>query len=249
MTIAGTGALSLTSDTLYLTVGSQSYIYDLYNLSVFSLAEQINTVTPTALIQNGIVELLTLENGQSSTNLPATLYLPSDNLYILIGMIARSKEGRRRSLNKQIAQMNLQASTGRILDMWGASCNLPRYDGEPDSLYSQRLTGMRFRRTQNTYSIERLLKTLGYIVTVTTNAPPGSFSIDIQIPTTPPNGFVYSLGQIADIVGKVKSATYQAIVTVSADLADNIITSDTLSITLNPKTWVVGEFTVGQFIV
>ncbi len=201
------------------------------------------------LIQNGIVELITLENGQSSTSLPATLYLPSDNLYILIGMIARSKEGRRRSLNKQIAQMNLQASTGRILNWWGASCNLPRYYSEPDNLYSQRLTGMRSRRTQNKYSIERLLKTLGYSVTVTTNTPPGSFSVAIQIPTTPPNGFVYSLGQLADIIGKVKSATYQAIVTVSADLADNIITSDALSVTLNPKTWVVGEFTVGQFIV
>lgn len=245
-TINGTGSLSLTGETLYLTVGSNSYTFDLYNLSVSQLVAEINAVTPTTLFQDGIVELIDLMNGQTNLPLPATVCLPSNELYFLLGMEARILEGRLRSANTQVAQINLQAAQTRIINWWGASTGIPRYQGEPDVLYAQRITGMRFRPTQNNYSIQRLLKTLGYSASVT-DTTPGQFIVRIQLPNSPPQGWTYSLAQIADIVNQVKSATYQASISVNAPLSDAIEISDSITSSTNPQAWTWGDFTWGQF--
>ncbi|MCL6442475.1 MAG: hypothetical protein K6T83_03250 [Alicyclobacillus sp.] len=246
--IAGTGSLTMTGETLYITLGDMSYNYDLYGTDLNSLASQISSITDVTVLQNGIVELLDMRDGQTSAMLPATLYLPSNGIYFLLGMLARSREGRRRAANAAIAQINLQAAQGRFLDWWGASTGLPRYQGEPDVLYAQRIIGMRFRPTQNNYSIQRLFRTLGYQAVVTDTSP-GNFSVQITVPSSPPNGFVYSLDQLADILSQVKSATYKATVTVQAGVTDTVTISDSVNATLNNATWIVGNVIVGQFTV
>ena len=246
LTISGTGYLAIVGTTLYLTTGTTSTQYDLYNLTVSQLAGQIGTSASVSL--DGIVELLTLADGQTSATLPATLYLPSNQLYYLLGMQARILEGRLRSLNGQSAQLNLQAAVSRLLDWWGASLGLGRYQGEPDILYAQRLVGMRFRPTQNAYSIMRLFKDLGYAAQVTTTGP-GAFSVQITVPKSPPSGFVYTLAQMGDILKQVKSAGYQGTVTVQASLADSVALTDSVTATLNSAAWTVGNVIIGQFTV
>ena len=202
---------------------------------------------PTTLL-NGMCELLTLADGQTSATLPATLYLPTNQLYYLIGMEARNLQGRLDSLNAQAAQINLQAAVSRLLDWWGASLGLGRYQGEPDILYAQRLVGMRFRPTQNAYSIMRLFKTLGYSADVQTTGP-GQFSVQITVPGSPPSGFVYTLAQMGDILKQVKSAGYQGTVVVQASLADSVAMTDSVSATLNSSTPTVGTSIIGQFTI
>ncbi len=202
---------------------------------------------PTTLL-NGMCELLTLADGQTSATLPATLYLPSNQLYYLIGMEARNLQGRLNALNTQAAQINLQAAVGRILDWWGASLGIGRYQGEPDALYAQRIVGMRFRPTQNEYSIMRLFKTLGYSADVQTTGP-GQFSVQITVPKSPPNGFIYTLGQMGDILKQVKSAGYKGTGTVQASLADSMALTDSVSATLSSSTPTVGTSVIGQFTI
>jgi hypothetical protein len=206
--ISGMGSLSLTGNTLYLTVGSQSSSYYLYSMTTQQLATDINSLTPANMLQNGIVELLQLSDGQSNAQLPATLYIPSDPTYYVLGMMARMIETRRRERISQVAQLNPQAAITRILDWWGASLGIPRYTDEPDVLYAQRVIGMRFRPTQNNYSIRRLLKSLGYDANVV-DIGTGQFQAQVLNPLTPPQGFVYSIPQITEILGRVKSAGYQ----------------------------------------
>lgn len=265
LTLTGSGHISLTGETLYLTTNNKSYSFSLYNISVSQLAQQLITTGPTyfiggidgsmltasvktTLIQNGIVELLALENGQTNASLPTTLYLPSDGFYYVAGMIARVLEGRRRTGLANVTQINLQAATGSFLDWWGASTGLPRYQGEPDVLYAQRIIGMRFRPTQNNYSIMRLLKTLGYASTVPDTGN-GTFSVNITVPASPPGGFVYSLGQIADIVNQVKSAGYQGTVVAQTVLTDTATVTDTVTASVASSTWTIGSTTVGQFTI
>lgn len=246
LTISGTGYIAIVGTTLYLTTGSTSTQFDLYNLTVSQLAGQVGTSASVSL--GGIVELLTFADGQTSATLPATLYLPSNQLYYLLGMQARILEGRLRSLNGQSAQLNLQAAVSRLLDWWGASLGLGRYQGEPDILYAQRIVGMRFRPTQNEYSIMRLFKDLGYTADVQTTGP-GQFSVEITVPKSPPSGFTYTLAQMGDILRQVKSAGYQGTVTAQASLADSVTLTDSVSATTQSSTWIVGNVIVGKFTI
>ena len=115
-------------------------------------------------------------------------------------------------------------------------------------LYAQRIVGMRFRPTQNEYSIMRLFKTLGYSALVQTTGP-GQFSVEITVPKSPPSGFVYTLAQMGDILTQVKSAGYKGTVTAQASLADSVALTDTVSATLNSAGWTVGNVIIGQFTV
>ncbi len=206
----------------------------------------LSTAVQPTVLQNGIAGLLSLPNGATSAYLPATLQIPSNPFYFIIGMMARMLESRRRSAQAQAAQVNPQAAIAAQLDWQGANLGLPRYQGEPDSLYSQRITAMRFRPVQNGIALENLLATLGYTAAIT-DAAYGSFDVNITIPTAPPQGFIYSLAQLQDVISKTKAAAVYALVEAHATLADSIIVTDSVSATLNatPPTW--GTFVWGQF--
>ena len=206
----------------------------------------LSTAVQPTVLQNGIAGLLSLPNGATSAYLPTTLQIPSNPLYFIIGMMARMLESRRRSAQSQAAQVNLQAAIAAQLDWWGANLGLSRYQGEPDTLYAQRITAMRFRPVINGIALENLLETLGYTASIT-DAAYGSFDVNIAVPTSPPQGFIYSLTQLQDVISKTKAATVYALVEAQATLADSMTVTDSVSATLNttPPTW--GTSVWGQF--
>lgn len=244
--ITGTGSLSLSGDTLYLTVAGVSQTISLHNLTVAQVASQMPSGVTATVLQAGIADLLSLPNGATSATLPVTLQLPSNGLYYLIGMMARMLESRRLSRNSQVAQINPQAAVTGLLDWWGASTGLSRYSGEPDSLYAQRITAMRARPTTNNVAMQLLLESLGYQAVIT-DIPYGAFSVQITVPTSPPAGFSYSLSQLQDVISQVKAGGVQVEILVQASLTDSVAVTDSVTATLNNAAWTVGNVTVGQF--
>ncbi len=89
---------------------------------------------------------------------------------------------------------SLTRARGYWLDRWGDYTGLPRYPGEPDSLYRSRMLALRFRPNTEL----GLQDLLGYTVTTT---GPGQYEILIPVSlTTFGNQFAYSGAQIQNIV-------------------------------------------------
>lgn len=263
--IGGEGSVSVAGDSLYITSNNTSYTFDLHALSVTQLASQIvqsgltyfiggvdgsmlSTAVTTTVLQGGMADLLDLPDGQSSAQLPATLVIPSNPLYYYVGMVARMLESLQRSAQAQAAQINLQAATTRLLDFWGASVGVPRYTGEPDALYAQRMTAIKFRPNVNNVAIEQIMATLGYTATVT-DSTYGAFTVSVTLPSSPPSGFSYTLSQLQDVLDLTKAAGINGTILAQGTLADSTVSTDSLSYTLQTAAWTVGNVNVGQFSV
>jgi len=211
LSLAGSGSVSLSGNTLYMTVGATSAAFDLYGLTVTQLADQINAqfgVVATSAATVGLAELLTLPNQVASSPLPVSLSLPSDPTDAVLGMMGRLLEGNKRFANAEAAQVNLQAALTRCADWWGASVGIPRFQGEPDAMYMQRLVAMRFGPTQNNFAIQKLFATLGYKAAVY-DVSPGTFNVQASRAGSS-TGYAYTTGQMLQILNRVKSAGYQA---------------------------------------
>lgn len=263
LSIGGEGSASIVGDMLYITSNNAAYTFDLHGLSVAQLAAQIaksgityfiggidgsmlSTAITTKVLQGGMADMLTLPDGQSSSYLPTTLVLPSNPLYYYVGMTARMLESCKRSLEVQAAQINLQASTGRILDFWGASVGIPRYTGEPDSLYAQRMAAIKFSPNVNNVAIEQILASLGYKAVVLDSVY-GAFTASVTIPISPPSGFGYTLTQLQEVLEMVKAAGIFASIFAQGNLADTTASTDSLAYTLQAAAWTVGNVNVGEF--
>ncbi len=249
LAIAGQGSLAIEGDTLYVTSGTVAVTIDLHGLSVSQVAAQLPTGMTGTVLQNGIAELLALPASASFATVPCTLTIAQNPIWLLIGMLARSKESRKRSRDSQVAQMNLNAATGGILNWWGGVCNLERYQGEPDLLYAHRMINTRFRPNVNNVAIEKTLGAMGYQTSVV-DTTPANFTVNVTLPTTPPVGYYYSVAQLADAVTLLKAAGTRFVVSLQGSLADNVGVSDSISNTLNQASWTVGDsLVIGQFTV
>lgn len=90
-------------------------------------------------------------------------------------------------------QLSILQAQGYWLDRWGDYLGYPRYAGEPDNAYRNRLIALRFR-PRTAVGLEQLT---GW--TVTTTAP-AAYTVAIPYPIVPPSGFTYTQDQSRDIV-------------------------------------------------
>lgn len=246
LSVTGTGTLVIEGDTLYATSGSNAVSIDLHGSSVESIVNHLPDGMSGQVLQNGISELLQFPEGQSIANVPVILTIPQNPIWFIVGMMARMLESRKRSRESQVAQLNLKSSTGRILDWWGASVGVERYEGEPDILYAQRISEFKFHPNVNNVAIEKVLATLGYSTSVTDTGP-NQFSVQVELPTSPPQGFAYSTAQIQDAVNLLKAAGTIATIVLQGKLEDLMNISDNLSAVTNSSVWTWGNMVWGQF--
>jgi len=219
---------------------------DLHGASVASLVNQLPNGMTGTLLQNGIAELLQFPDGQSVVCVPVVLPIPQNPIWFVVGMMARMLESRKRSREAQVAQLNLSAATARILDWWGASLDVERYESEPDILYAQRISQFTFHPNVNNIAMEKVLTALGYGSSVVDTAP-NEFSVQIELPASPPQGFAYSIVQIQDAIGLLKAAGTIATILLNGKLEDAVDVSDSLSSSTNSASWTWGDIVWGQF--
>lgn len=247
--LTGSGNVAMDGDILYVASGNEAATIDLHGESVASVVSQLPSGITATKLTDGMAELLLLPYQSASGTLPLTMSLPTNNLWFIVGAMARSKESRRRSLINQVAQINAAAATGRLLDWWGATLGVERFAGEPDSLFAQRIMAMKFSPNVNNVALENLFQTLGYRTQVTDTGN-GEFSVNVTLPSSPPSGFFYTTSQLQSAMNLAKAAGVIASVILQGILGDTITVSDSLSYTLGSASWTVGSsITAGEFTV
>lgn len=246
--LIGQGAVSIQGDHLYITSGSSSATIDLHGQSIENIVSHLPSGVTAAVLQNNMAELLMLPDGQTWAQLPVTLNIPSNPLWYAIGWMARTLESRRRSLQSQVAQINLAAATGRLLNWWGASVGVTRIPGEPDALYAQRIMAMRFQTNVNNYAMQNILASLGYQATVVDSGY-GQINVTVDLPSAPPTGFTYSIDQVTYALQQIKAAGIIAQVVLNGTMQDTVGISDSISSAMQNYPWYVDGVVVGQFSV
>ncbi len=223
--LAGIGTLALTDLTLYVTntTTNSGTAIDLHNSSTAAVAQQIPSGITATVLQDGPAELLLAAN--PTLALPTTLTIATAPLWMMLGAFSRALTTLDRADAHLAAEVNVRGATGFALDEWAASLGIPRHAGEPDSLFILRLVGQTLHPAANNRAIEHLLQTLGYPSTVT-DTTPYHFTADVQMPTNPPQGFIYSQAQVASVIGDMKAAGMIALVNFVNSLIDNISFTD-----------------------
>lgn len=244
--ITGSGSVLILDDHLYASTATENVTIDLHGITVSSVVSQLPSGMSGTVLQSGMAEMLALPDHVESIATPVTLTIPQNPLWFLVGMMARMLESRRRNMVNQVAQLNLQAATSKILDWWGAALGVERYQSEPDLLYAQRIQAIKFQPNVNGMALQTLFSKLGYQTQVTDTSP-GEFSVTVNLPNAPPNGFYYSTTQVSDALGMVKAAGVIANVILQGILIDTVSVTDSVSVTVNPQAWTWGSFTWGQF--
>lgn len=117
---------------------------------------------------------------------------------------------------------------GPWLDLVGQYLGLPRYGGEPDPLYQQRVYSLALTGTPNGVGIAALFAALGYALTWSPTGP-AQVTATIQWPTYQPSGFVYTEPQIADMIDALTAVGVLVTVVFSAALTDTLTLGDTLT--------------------
>lgn len=139
------------------------------------------------------------------------------------------------AMTADLTSLLLGILEGPWLDNLGTYLQVPRIGGEPDSLYQQRLYGVALVTSPNALSLEMLFAALGYSMAVT-NTHPGTFTATVQWPTQPPQGFVYSQGQLQRMIDTLKAVGVIATVVFASQLSDTLNLSDSLTSTQTPLT-------------
>ncbi len=159
------------------------------------------------------------------------LAVPASVAWQILRPIAATWEGMRQDL----ASLLLGILEGPWLDNLGTYLQIPRIGGEPDSLYQTRLYGLAITGSPNGVALEAFLAALGYSVAVT-DTTPGQFTATVQWPTQPPEGFVYSQGQMQTMIDTLKAVGVIATVVFASQLSDTLTLSDSLTATATPLT-------------
>ena len=232
LTLSGTGNVSIQGDMMFVSTASQSVAIDLHGQTVQGVVNQLPTGVTGTVLQNGMAELLIIPDMQGSSILPVTLQIASYPLWFIIGMMARMLESRKRSINTQVAQMNLQAATSILLDWWGATLGVERIQSEPDLFYAQRIIGLKLSPNVNNVALELFFEKLGYPSSIPDTSY-GNFSVNITLPTASPSGFVYSLDNVQESLNLLKAAGTIAYVVLNSSLVDSVILSESLTGTLS----------------
>lgn len=270
LSLSGTGSLLLDDLTLYVTSGSNyegytsslmgAYPYitsgfsgtsttiDLHKKLVSQVAAQLPSGITAILTQDGPAELLLYPTGYGdpqSGQLPAQLTLATSPLWQLLATISREKTITRRYAQSMIQQINLRAASGALLQWWAANLGITPYPGEPDSLFVLRLAGMAFGPNVNNVAIEQLFASLGYGISCNDSAPGQMQVVVNSYPVNPPSNWVYSAGQLLDIVDQMKASGIIVSFYTEVTLSDNFAFSDLLTVTGPTGNAVYGESDYG----
>ena len=221
--------------------------FELCAYTTESLANAINSLggLTATVIQYGSLSALALIEGTYSTNtiIPvATSPLWTYGIAIELQMkIALDNEA------NSVFQAVPQTSSGTWLDSLGIFYGVLRQAGEPDPLYAIRIFDFSLGVRVNNVAIQKVLADLGYQSTVTDTTPSPAFEVRITLPTSSPQGYVYSIASLSDMIDILKAAGVPATVVLDSSFQDTVHITDTVSQTLTSKTWTWGSFVWGAF--
>lgn len=251
LSIASDCYVTVANDTLTIYQSNQESSYALGNYTLSSLVNALNSAGLVATLVStgdGTVSARALLDiqAQATTSVSLTLTGFSSNNYLLFKSQAAMLDTALQTVQANSVMFNLRAATGVWLDYWGWFLQVTRYDNEPDSLYAERMIGVRLGHNVNNIAMQNFFSKMGYTTQVT-DGNPGSFTVTVTLPKEPPGSFYYSTAQLADAVTVLKASGTQAMIVLEGQLTDTIVISDSVSSTTNSAAWTWGNFVWGQF--
>ncbi|KIL42089.1 hypothetical protein SD70_02580 [Gordoniibacillus kamchatkensis] len=244
---AASGKAIIQNDIMQLTGPTTSAQFNLRSYTLETLAQDINALggfTATTLMPGTLSALVLLDGTYS---LPFTIPMFTSFLWQFFKPVALALVDALGAENQALLEMVLTSSDGAWLNEFGETLfGIYRQDGEPDELYAIRIFDFALAPRINNMAIKKTLQDLGYNANVTDNGP-ATFDVDVVLPSSPPQGFVYSYSQIGDLVGLLKAAGTTANIILSSGLTDGITLSESLTSTLRPSSWVWESFIWDQF--
>lgn len=247
--ITSSGYVTVSNNVLTIYESSQETSYPLANYTLSSLVSTLtnNGISASLVAPVGSVSANTLLDTQGSS--PITLQAFSSDNFVLFKSQAAMLDNALSAINENYTIINIRTCTGPWLDYWGWFLQVPRYDNEPDSLYAERIIGLRLGHNVNNVAIENFYARMGYTTTVI-DGEAGTFAVNVKLPTQPANGFYYTVAQLSDALTSLKAAGIQGTIVLQGLLQDTIHVSDAISYNLPSATWKVGDsLTIGQFTV
>lgn len=214
----GYDAIQITSACYAVVTDNVLTIYETNQETTYPLGNYTLSSLVTALTNNGITASLSPSAvGTVSANAlldaegvaPITLQSFSSDNFLLFKPQAAMVENAQSAIAESITIYNIRSATGEWLNYWGWFLQVPRYENEPDSLYAERIIGLRFGHNVNNIALENFFAKMGYDTNIVDTGP-GQFQALILNPLSPPSGFVYSLAQIEETLQVIKAAGIQA---------------------------------------
>ena len=192
----------------------------------------------TALVDTGYSPLSPVPLQDVATY--PTLCIPSSVAWTVLRPLAQTWEG----LTDNLTSLLLGILEGPWLDNLGTYLQIPRIGGEPDSLYQTRLYGLAITGSPNGVAMTAFLEALGYSVAMA-NTTPAQFTATVQWPTQPPQGFVYSQGDVQTMIDTLKAVGVIATVIFASQLSDTLSLSDSVTVNHPPAAIWGGDGTTG----
>jgi hypothetical protein len=218
--ITGTGTAIIKNNTLQL-IGANSMQFNLRTYTLGSLASAINGVSGYTATNYQLPTLSACVLLDGTYTLPATIPMFTSFLWQLFKPVALALVDALGAEYASQLEMILNTSDGTWLDSFGELFGVPRETGEPDQLYALRIFDLSVAPRCNNLAIQKALNDLGYGATITDSGP-ATFNINLTMPTNPPNGFLYSLAQLGDIVNNLRPAGVTGVIAIQQVNADSV---------------------------
>ncbi len=243
LSIASDATVNIGGNVMTVHTSTQDFTYALtgYTLSSLSSALTANGIGNTVLYSTPSASALTLMDvsaGVAMTSVPLTLQVFTSPNYVLFRAAAAVLDQAAQSSKGIATQYNLRSAQAAWLDYWGWFLQVPRYQGEPDNLYAERIFGLKFGHNVNNIALQNFFLRMGYQTTIADTSP-GAFSVNVNLPTQPPQGYTYSTSQLQDALTTLKAVGTIATVLLQGTASDSIALTDSVASTVSdPATYV-----------
>jgi hypothetical protein len=226
-------------------------VFTLSTYNIASLAALLNTLSyggtafQSESVSNGDLSALALLDGTYTA--PCVIPISSNPIRIYAKTVNQQYKTLQQNDNASVFQATPQTAVGVWLDSLGEFLKVYRLSGEPDSLYAIRLFDFSLGIRVNNIAIEVALQHLGYTASVVDTTPYPAFNVTITLPTASPNGYVYSIASLSQMVEILKAAGVSATIILQGSFQDTVQAHDSISETMASKTWTWGNFQWGRF--
>jgi hypothetical protein len=246
LSISATNGVAVIQNNVLQLTGPSSAQYNLRSYTLGSLATAINGQSGfTATVsQPSSLAALVLLNGTYTS--PITIPMFTSFLWQLLKPVSLALTDALGAENQALLETVLNTSDGKWLDAFGDLFGVYRQNGEPDQLYAVRVFDFSVGPRVNNLAIQKSLMDLGYNATVIDNGA-NAFDVRVTLPSSPPQGFVYSYAQLGSMVGLLQAAGTIANIILSGSLSDGVALSDSISSTLRPAAWTWDTVIYDQF--
>jgi len=221
-------------------------VYDLASNTLDSLAAILNALTTfnCTVTQYPTMSALSLMEGTYHT--PVLL----QSFTSVLWQISMTVSQQLNDIDKNTAQSQFQITPSTATDQWleniGVFYGVTSQQNEPDELYSTRIIDFSLFPRLNNIAIQKVLYDLGYSSDVL-DTDPGAFKVIITLPTSAPQGYIYTLDTLRSMIQNLKASGVGVTITLQGIMSDTVHVTESLDVTLKSKYWTWGDFIWGEF--